>query len=549
MPILRSLFVTVGSDTASDSELLRRFAETNDRTAFELVVRRHAELVWGVCRAALPRDLHAAEDAFQATFLILARKAATIRDGSAAGWLFRVARNVAVRARSAHVLQPLVDTLPAKGNSVEEEAARREIAPIVSEEVDRLAATLRDPVVLCFLEGHTHAEAAARRGWPVGTVASRLARAKNILRDRLSRRGVAFPAAGLVAVFASPPAPAATLIRAALVIATGPADQVPAPVLSLTKGVLSAMRFAKLKLISALVVVAVGLSVALAAVSGSGTQPITNTQDDSSLPADPPKKPADGKPEMDKRLKALQGKWRVVKSEGGGQEASADQLAKQPPIVIEKDTLINDDGVSDTPLTLAIKFPADGKQAIDLVITGGPVVAFGTTMPGLYKLEDDILTLCIRDMEHLDKGRPTEFKPDKTTAVMILERVKDKKEELKALAGEWTVTVVNFSGKDDPAGQVGKTKWAIEGAKVTMIEPNALSPIMGLKLDPSAVPPTLDLMTTDGKEVKQKGIYFRQGDKLTLCFADPKVKDAARPTELKPVEGVVYIVLERKPKK
>src|SRR5205823_12591497 len=113
---------------------------------------------------------------------------------------FRVARNAAVRAgaraaRRAEV--PLPDALAAAGTSAEDAAARREVAPVVAEEVARLAARFRDPVVLCFFEGHTHAEAARVLGWPVGTVASRLARAKDVLRDRLARRGVALPAAGL----------------------------------------------------------------------------------------------------------------------------------------------------------------------------------------------------------------------------------------------------------------------------------------------------------------------------------------------------------------
>ena len=200
-PIFRALSVAVGAaDTSPDGELLRRFAEAADRTAFELVVRRHAELVWGVCRAALPRDPHAAEDAFQATFLILARKAASVRDGSAAGWLFRVARNVAVRARGRAARQdmrPLPDALATASDSAENEAARSEAIPAVAEEVDRLAAKLREAVVLCFFEGHTHAEAAVRLGWPIGTVASRLAKAKDLLRERLTRRGIALSAGGL----------------------------------------------------------------------------------------------------------------------------------------------------------------------------------------------------------------------------------------------------------------------------------------------------------------------------------------------------------------
>src|SRR5215471_13048088 len=111
-PILRALSAAVGAtDTAPDAELLRRFAEANDRSAFELVVRRHAELVWNVCCSALPRDLHAAEDAFQATFLALARRASAIRDASAAGWLFRVARNASARAR-ARIAQRKTEPLP-----------------------------------------------------------------------------------------------------------------------------------------------------------------------------------------------------------------------------------------------------------------------------------------------------------------------------------------------------------------------------------------------------------------------------------------------------
>src|SRR5262245_12127057 len=278
-PILRSLFATIGTDTTSDAELLRRFADANDRTAFELVARRHAELVWSVCRAALARDLHAAEDAFQATFVILARKAGMIRDGSAAGWLFRVARNVAVRARARSARQevaPLLDVHTTEGLA-EADALRNEVAPVVAEEVDRLSAQLREPVVLCFFEGHTYAEAAARLGWPIGTVASRLARAKDILRDRLSRRGVTLPAAGLSAVFVATPASASPLVRDALAVVTGPVDRVSPAVLSLTQGVLSAMRFAKLKSVAALVAVAVGFSVALAAVPRPATEPLNAT--------------------------------------------------------------------------------------------------------------------------------------------------------------------------------------------------------------------------------------------------------------------------------
>src|SRR5207249_1603879 len=105
-------------------ELLRRFVAERDGPAFELLVRRHAALVWKVCRAVHPADTHAAEDAFQATFLLLARRAAAIREPSAAGWLFRVARNVAHRARTVSAKrrsEPLPPDLPSRfaGDPVE----------------------------------------------------------------------------------------------------------------------------------------------------------------------------------------------------------------------------------------------------------------------------------------------------------------------------------------------------------------------------------------------------------------------------------------------
>jgi uncharacterized protein (TIGR03067 family) len=146
-------------------------------------------------------------------------------------------------------------------------------------------------------------------------------------------------------------------------------------------------------------------------------------------------------------------------------------------------------------------------------------------------------------------GRPKEFKGGQGIALFTLERVKDEKEELAALAGEWKVKTMNVSGQDDPAKQVGSTTWAVEGAKVMMLERDAPSPIIGLTLDPAAIPPAIDLTSTDGKPTKLKGIYFRQGDRLTIAFRDPQITKTDRPTELKPGGDVTFIVLERVPKK
>ena len=266
------------ADPTPDPDLLARFAADRDPAAFELLVRRHADLVWRVCRGVLPGDHHAAEDAFQATFLTLARKAGAVR-GSAAGWLFRVARNAALKARAkaARHPRPLTADVPSQGAA--DPGVTAEVSAAVAEEVDRLPARFPDPVVLCLLQGLTQAEAAARLGWPVGTLASRLSRARDRLRGRLERRGVA-GAAGAV-VGANTLTAGADLIRATVLLGVG-GRPVPATVASLTTGVIAAMHTSKI--VTVLTVVAVG-------VAGTGTAWVL-AQDKKPGPADPAGGPA-----------------------------------------------------------------------------------------------------------------------------------------------------------------------------------------------------------------------------------------------------------------
>ncbi len=554
-PLLHTLSTTLAlTDTAPDAELLQRFAEVGDQTAFELVVRRHAELVWGVCQAVLPGDTHTAEDAFQATFLVLARKAASIRDGSAAGWLFRVARNAAIRARTRAARRAgemLPDAFACTGVPVEEEVERREVAPVVAEEVNRLGSALREPVVLCFFEGHTHAEAANRLGWPIGTVASRLARAKDVLRDRLTRRGVALPAAGLAAVFASTTAPAAPLVRSALAIATGPVNHVSPTVLFLTHGVLSAMRFTKLKTIAALVTVAIGLTTALAAVPRNTTKPAL----DGAAPlaarsaAPVPKDKPTAKELEARELKALEGQWRAVKL-NTERELTETELASARFIFAKSDLTIRSTNENEHFKVALV--PTESPRGIDLTLKNDERSA-GKVIHGIYELKGDALTICIRHFASEDQTRPTEFKPEQGSLLFVLERVKDEKEELKALAGEWKGVSINYSGKELPKAEAEAGKWAIKGSEITITAEGDSEGKMEIKLDPSATPPTIDLTITEGPAPEKgnvlKGIYFRQGNKLTICFADPKKKDAVRPTELKPGDGVILVVFERAAKK
>jgi RNA polymerase sigma factor (sigma-70 family) len=192
--VLREIRKTA-ADGVGDAELLGRFAANGDEAAFELLVRRHQRLVFGVCRRTL-RNIHDAEDAFQATFLTLARRAGRIHKREAlAAWLFRVAYHTALTARAGRARRESQEQAAAavEGTTTDDPAAapeRREEWAAVDEEVSRLPERFRAAAVLCYLEGKTVDEAARLLGCPRGTVASRLARARARLHSRLSRRGV-----------------------------------------------------------------------------------------------------------------------------------------------------------------------------------------------------------------------------------------------------------------------------------------------------------------------------------------------------------------------
>ncbi|QEH38587.1 ECF RNA polymerase sigma factor SigH [Aquisphaera giovannonii] len=279
----RDLDLIAGSGGAvglSDAELLGRFArgrgaEPAAEAAFETLVAKHGPMVLGVCRGVLGQAADA-DDAFQATFLVLVRKAGSgsVRVGDSLGpWLYGVARRVALKARAA--------SRKRRGREAPAEAASDasrdrdgidvealDARPILYEELDRLPEKYRSPVVLCHLEGLSHEEAARRLDWPVGTVSGRLSRARDLLRSRLSRRGLGVsPAleAGMFLPRLSPPVPSPLLrstVRSASAFLAG--GTLPASVLTLTRGVIAAMFVHKLK-IAALA----GSSLALMTVAGA----------------------------------------------------------------------------------------------------------------------------------------------------------------------------------------------------------------------------------------------------------------------------------------
>jgi RNA polymerase sigma factor (sigma-70 family) len=265
---IRRVAGMAGLGDASDADLLGRFLAHRDEAAFELLLWRHGTMVLHVCRD-VARDEHAAEDAFQATFLALVRKATSIRARESIGaWLYRVAFRAALRVRRSkrETVNVNLAELPDVAE-LPDEASLRELRPLLHEEVQRLPGKYRTPIVLCYLEGLTHEEAARQLGWPKGTVAGRVARARELLRKRLTRRGISLPVA-LSALALAPGAvlatvPAAlvqTTLRAGLLVAAGEsaAAFVSAQVLALSQGVIRTMFWHNVR-ISAAVILALGL--------------------------------------------------------------------------------------------------------------------------------------------------------------------------------------------------------------------------------------------------------------------------------------------------
>jgi RNA polymerase sigma factor (sigma-70 family) len=300
----------------TDGELLARFMASRDEDALAALVRRHASMVWGVCRRLL--NHHDAEDAFQATFLVLVRKAAGVPRRAVANWLYGVARQTAVRLRATAAKRGRRETQVVNmPEPTTPEVRDADLQRVVDEELSRLPDHYRGVVVLCDLEGMTRKEAARQLGLPEGSVASRLARARAMLAKRLAQRGVVFAGGSVAAVLSAgsasasaPPALVASTIKAAGLLAAGQvAGVVSAKVAALTEGVVKAMFVSKTKGVLAVVLV-VGLALGgTGAGIGLSTHSAAVAQQTGSNPGDGTgeKPKTDGKADKErlKRLKVL----------------------------------------------------------------------------------------------------------------------------------------------------------------------------------------------------------------------------------------------------
>jgi RNA polymerase sigma-70 factor (ECF subfamily) len=447
-----------------DGELLRRFVGAGEEAAFAGLVRRHGAMVLGVCRRLL-NDAHEAEDAFQATFLVLARRAAAVRkQDSVASWLYGVAYRVSRRARAA-----AAQRARAVGAAVEPvstadptaEAAWRELRPVIDEELGRLPEKYRTPLVLCYLEGKTNEEAAQLLGWTKGTVSGRLARARDLLRPRLARRGLGL-AAGAVAVLlaqhGAAPASAAlveTTVKAVL------AGSLSAPAAALAQGVIRAMFRKKIMTVAALVVgiglVGGGVDLLKQYTSGGEEPPAKGKPGVVfTLPEEPKKAP---KMEADD-LPKLQGTWRAVALEHNGTKLSAEAV-KKFRVVIRDNTVTFDPDGNKREARFALGTNSKPKA---ILLKAGPKAPM---VRGIYALDEERLKLCFDN--DTGKTTPTEFAttPDSGLTLITLERAAavakppaekqyafEMKEKPWKEVIEWFADVsgLRYTGKETPPG-------------------------------------------------------------------------------------------------
>jgi RNA polymerase sigma factor (sigma-70 family) len=249
---LRAVGHAAAPDEMTDAHLLERFVHQNDEAAFAALLRRHGPMVLSVCRQVLGQSQDA-EDAFQAAFLVLVRRAASIRKHKAlASWLYGVALRTARQALLGQSRRRRRERRAAVApvETATDDLTWREVQAILHEEIERLPETYRAPLVLCYLEGQSNARAARQLGVPAGSLSKRLGRARGLLRGRLLRRGVALPAGALLALpvgqaAAVPPALARETACAAAEALHG--TPVPGAATALADGVSHTLFAAKLK--------------------------------------------------------------------------------------------------------------------------------------------------------------------------------------------------------------------------------------------------------------------------------------------------------------
>lgn len=566
----------------TDGQLLGCFIDLKDEVAFEALVRRHGPMVFSVCRRLLPNH-HDAEDAFQATFLVLARKASSVRPRErVANWLHGVALRTAMKARAMtakrRAREKQVVEMP------EPEAAQqgpwRGLQPLLDRELNGLPGNYRLPILLCDLEGKTIKDAAQQLGWPQGTVAGRLARGRKLLAKRLANQGVALSAGSPAAVVsqhalsaALPTSLTSTTVKAATMIAGGKgtvAGAVPARVGALMERVLKTMFMAKLKSLMpvamATLATMVGIGVGLLGYGKAVGQQEEGTKADVVAPSK-----AVARSDKDQLL----GKWQLVSCKCDGKDRREESWLKGALLVIEeadgelvcktvfKDRakvieVFGEDMEKDTQGIL--KLDAGTKpKTLDV----RAVLPWNGTHLGVYNLDGDTLTWCrskalTPEEAETGKDRPTDFSTTSGDGrtLMVYKRQKETepkskdfppapakqadagKADLDRLQGVWSAIRMEQGGE---RSKLEQAVFMVDGKRACwQTSDGELQG--GLYLDATRTPRFFDLaMSTRTME----GIYSLEGDTLKLCYG--LGANAIRPGSFTTAKGSfqVLIVMKR----
>ena len=401
----------------TDEQLLERFINRRDSTALAALVRRHGPMVWGVCRRVLDNH-HDAEDAFQATFLVLVRKAASIASRELlANWLYGVAYQTALKARATVARrgsrERQVTDMPEP--EVVERQFWHDLQPVLDRELNGLPEKYRVAIILCDLQGKTRKEAARQLGCPEGTVAGRLARARIMLAKRLAKHGLAVSGGVLAAVLsqkaASAGVPAATLsstIKAASCLVAGPtvaAGAISVKVATLTEGVLKAMRMTKLKIATAVLLVASSVVLTCGALAGH-QEPSSRNDGKTKVavkPAEPPTEDRD----------KLQGTWRLVTAENDGLRIGEGRPElTDSRLVFEKGSFtlfytLRSELTEPETKQAGGDFTLDTKRSPKVIMLEWKERPWNFGRKAIYALDGDTLKLCLSQGD--DDKLPTDF--------------------------------------------------------------------------------------------------------------------------------------------
>jgi RNA polymerase sigma-70 factor (ECF subfamily) len=403
----------------TDGELMEQYVARRDEAAFEALVRRHGPMVLRVCRRIL-RNQADAEDAFQATFLVFVRKAASIRSrGTVSNWLYGVAHNTALKAKAMNSKRRQKEqeagTVPKHEARAE---VRQEVQALLDAELSKLPDKYRIPIVLCDLGGRTINEAARHLGWPPGTVATRLTRGRAQLARRLTKHGPTLSWGVIAAVVAQggasaqgttavcvPPSLVASTVQAATAVAAGQAAAagvISTKVVALTERVMNAMRMTKLRTLAAVLLAGTVLG------SGGGLLTYRTLGAElrgSQAPATAVDDEKDKKAKPDKEV--IQGTWVAVSGEQNGEKVPKEKLEAIKLIFTEDK--VTREGYE----------PAEGTYTIDPGKEPKEIDLFANAKPwkGIYELKGTTLKLiCKRD------ERPTDFDSTGGRFLLVLEK-------------------------------------------------------------------------------------------------------------------------------